>query len=165
LTDAPNMSNTKDAADRKRAVRPTFRRGVSRRLIDALSSAAIKRGMGPPQRYLLTVAGRKSHSLHTTPVSIVIDGSTHYLVGPYGEVGWVRNARQAGLVELGRGGGSVSYSLEPLKGPEAAAILRRYMKLEPITRRYFAVSEDATEEAFVGEVATHPVFKLTPASQ
>jgi hypothetical protein len=141
-----------------------FRRNISRRLIDALSSAAIKRGMGPAQRYLLTVVGHKTRSLHTTPVSIVIDGSSRYLVGPFGEVGWVRNARVAGFVTLARGGNSERYSLEPLQGTEAGVILRRYLKLEPIMRPYFGVSEDAPEEAFEGEVATHPVFKLAPAT-
>ena len=121
--------------------------------------------MGPSQRYLLTVAGRKTGILRTTPVSLVIDDSTRYLVGPYGEVGWVRNAREAGVATLARGGRSEQFLLVAVHDAEAALILRRYLKLEPITRRYFNVSEDAPLEAFEGEVATHPVFKLRPANQ
>lgn len=142
----------------------TFHRNLSRRLIDALSTAAIKRGIGPPQRHLLTVIGRKTHTLRTTPVSLVIEGSTRYLVGPYGEVGWVRNAREAGVVTVARRGKSERFSLVPLQGAEAGAILRLYLILEPITRPYFGVSGDAPEEAFEGEVATHPVFRLTPTT-
>ena len=145
-------------------VKATFRRNLSRRLIDALSTAGIQRGMGPSQRYLLTVVGRKTNILRTTPVSLVIDGSNRYLVGPYGEVGWVRNAREAGFVSLARGGRSERFLLVAVPDAEAAPILRRYLKLEPITRRYFNVSEDAPVKAFEGEVATHPVFKLTPAN-
>jgi hypothetical protein len=118
--------------------------------------------MGPAQRYLLSVVGRKTRTVHTTPVTIVIDGSSRYLVGPYGEVGWVRNARVAGFVTLARGGSSERCSLEPLQGAEAGAVIKLYLKLEPITRPYFGVSEGAPEEAFEGEAATHPVFKLTP---
>jgi deazaflavin-dependent oxidoreductase (nitroreductase family) len=145
-------------------MKAAFKRNFSRRLIDAVASAAIRRGVGPSQRYLLTVVGRRTGTLHTTPVSLVIDGSTRYLVGSYGEVGWVHNARESGVVTLARGGRSERYSVTPLQGSEAAAVLRRYLKLEPITRPYFTASADAPEQAFEGEVRTHPVFKLEPAT-
>jgi len=140
----------------------TFRKDLSRRLIDAFVTAAIKRGIGPSQRYLLTVAGRKTQTPQTTPVSIVDDGSARYLVGPYGVVGWVRNARRAGVVMLARGGRSEQFSLAALTPEEAGPILKRYLALEPVTRPYFDVPADAPPEAFQAEVAEHPVFKLTP---
>jgi deazaflavin-dependent oxidoreductase (nitroreductase family) len=143
-------------------MKPTFRRNFTRRLIDALSASGIRRGFGPSRHYLLTVVGRKTHKLHTTPVSLVIDGSARYLVCPYGEVSWVRNAREAGVVTLARGGRSERFSLMPLDGAEAGSVLKRYLTLEPFTRPYFGVSADATAEAFAAEVATHPVFRLTP---
>lgn len=96
-------------------------------------------------------------------MSLVIDGSTRYLVGPYGEVGWVRNARAAGSISLERGGKSGRYTLMEMPPAEAAPIRRRYLRLEPITRSYFAESDDSPIEAFEGEAATHPVFKLAPA--
>lgn len=145
-------------------MKTVFHRNVSRRLIDAVATAAIRRGLGPSQRYLLTVVGRKTSTLRTTPVSLLFDGSTRYLVGPYGEVGWVRNAREARVVTLTRGSRSERFSVVPLQGAEAGLILRRYLKLEPITRAYFSVSEDASDQAFEGQVHTHPVFKLTPAT-
>jgi deazaflavin-dependent oxidoreductase (nitroreductase family) len=141
----------------------TFHRNLNRRLIDALAASGINRGIGPSQRYLLTVIGRKTHLARTTPVSVVIDGSDRYLVGPYGEVGWVHNAREAVDVTLTRGGKAETFSLAPVPAGEAGPILRRYLKLEPITRRYFNVSVDAPVEAFEAEAATHPVFRLTPA--
>ena len=146
------------------AMKPTFQRNLSRRLIDALSTAGIKRGIGPSQRYLLTVVGRKTHTSHTTPVSVVIDGSTRYLVAPYGEVDWVRNARIAGVVTLARGRRSGQFSLAAPPAAEAGSILKRYLKLEPITRPYFSVSAAAPAEAFEAEVTEHPVFRLTPAT-
>ena len=142
----------------------TFHKGLSRRLINAVMSATIKRGMGPSQRYLLTVVGRKTKTPHTTPVSLVIEGPTRYLVGPYGEVAWVRNARAAGVVTLARGSESERFALAELSAPEAGPILGRYLKLEPITRPYFDVSADASPEALEGQVAGHPVFRLTPAA-
>ena len=142
----------------------SIQRNLSRRFIDALSTAGIKRGIGPSQRYLLTVVGRKTHTAHTTPVSLVTDGSTRYLVGPYGEVGWVRNARAAGIVTLARGDKSELFSLVPLRAADAGPILRRYLKLEPITRPFFDAAADAPAEAFEAEAATHPVFRLTPVT-
>jgi hypothetical protein len=142
----------------------TFQRNLSRRVIDALSTAGIRRGIGPSQRYLLTVVGRQTHTPHTTPVSVVIDGSARYLVAPFGEVGWVRNACSAGVVVLARGGRSERFSVGLLLAAEAGPILKAYLKLEPIMRPYFNVSADAPVEAFEAEVATHPVFRLTPAS-
>jgi deazaflavin-dependent oxidoreductase (nitroreductase family) len=142
----------------------SFRRNLSRRFIDALSTAGIKRGIGPSQRYLLTVVGRKTHTAHTTPVSLVTDGSARYLVGPYGEVGWVRNARAAGIVTLARGDTSERFSIVPLPAADAGPILRRYLKLEPITRTFFDAAADAPAEAFEAEAATHPVFRLTPVT-
>jgi len=140
----------------------TFQSNLSRRLINAVSTAGIKLGLGPSQRYLLSVDGRITHMPHTTPVSLIIDGRTRYLVAPYGEVGWVRNARVAGVVALARGGTSERFTLKTLQGVAAASILKRYLKLEPITRPFFGVSPYAPAEAFEAEVATHPVFKLTP---
>jgi deazaflavin-dependent oxidoreductase (nitroreductase family) len=120
--------------------------------------------MGPSQRYLLTVVGRKTHTPRSTPVSLVLDGTARYLVAPYGEVGWVRNARIAGKVTLTRAGRSEQFSLTPLGPAQGAPILKRYLRLEPTTRPYFNVSAEAPEESFQAEVATHPVFNLMPVT-
>jgi hypothetical protein len=48
------------------------------------------------------VPGRKSGRTYSTPV-ILIENGQRWLVAPYGEVSWVRNARAAGQVTLSRG--------------------------------------------------------------
>jgi hypothetical protein len=138
-----------------------YHRTLSRRLINAFAATFIRRGMGPSYNYLLTVAGRTTKVPHTTPVSLVVDGTTRYLVGPYGEVAWVRNARVAGSVTLTRAGRSEQLAIKELAPAEAGPVLRRYLKVVPITRPYFDVGPDAPDEAFVTEAATHPVFRLT----
>jgi deazaflavin-dependent oxidoreductase (nitroreductase family) len=139
-----------------------FHKNLSRRLIDALVAASIRRGMGPSYNYLLTVTGRATKAPHTTPVSLVIDGPSRYLVAPYGETAWVRNARAARSVTLSRGRRSESCAIAELQPAEAGPILRRYLKLAPITRPYFDVGPEAPDDAFVAEAAAHPVFRLTP---
>lgn len=142
----------------------SYHRNLGRRLINALVATSIRRGMGPSYNYLLTVAGRTTKVPYTTPVSLVVDGTTRYLVGPYGEVAWVRNARAAGSVTLTRAGRSEQLAIQELAPAEAGPILRRYVKLAPVTRPYFDAGPDAPDEAFVTEAANHPVFLLTPTT-
>jgi hypothetical protein len=139
-----------------------YHRSLGRRLINALVATSIRRGIGPSYNYLLTVAGRTTKVPHTTPVSLVVDGMTRYLVCPYGEVAWVRNARAAGSVKLTRGGKTEQLAVHELGPVDAGPILRRYLKLAPITQPYFDVRPDATDDAFAAEAAAHPVFRLIP---
>jgi deazaflavin-dependent oxidoreductase (nitroreductase family) len=133
-------------------------------MIDALSSSGINRGIGPSQLYLLTVLGRKTGVPHSTPVSVVVDGAARYLVAPYGEVEWVRNARTAGVVTLTRKGQSERFSVTPLAPVQAGPILSQYLKLEPVIRPYFDLPANASAEAFEAQVPTHPVFSLKPVT-
>lgn len=137
-----------------------FHKNLGRRMIDALSTSGIKRGIGPSQLHLLTVVGRKTGVPHTTPVSVVVEGTARYLVAPYGEVEWVRNARAAGVVTLTRAGWSERFTVTPLAPAQAGPILSQYIKLEPVTKPYFNLSANAAPEAFEAEVPTHPVFSL-----
>jgi hypothetical protein len=143
-------------------VKRAYRRSFGRRLINSIVSASIRLGVGPACRYELTVPGRRTRLPHTTPVSVVTDGAMRYLVGPYGETGWVRNARAAGSVTLNRPGRSERFALQELTRSEAGPILRRYLELEPVTRPYFDVKPGAADEAFAAEAASHPVFRLMP---
>ena len=74
-----------------------------RRVANWLMRGLLRWGLAPRHTYLLTVRGRKSGQPHATPVTLVEEGQERWLVAPYGEVGWVRNARAAGAVTLTRG--------------------------------------------------------------
>jgi deazaflavin-dependent oxidoreductase (nitroreductase family) len=141
----------------------TYRLGVARRLANALISALLRIGIGPPRTYLLTVAGRKTGRPLTTPVTLVETDGQRWLVGPYGEVGWVRNVRAARRVTLRRGRRSETLTATPLPPENSADVLRRYIREVPITRPYFDVRPDSPREAFVAEAPRHPVFVLGPA--
>lgn len=110
--------------------------------------------------YVLTVRGRKSGRLYSTPVRLVEDEG-RWLVAPYGDVGWVRNARAAHQVQLRRGRRSETLRLEPVEPALAAPVLRTYLKQVPVTRPYFDVTPDSPLEAFEHEAPRHPVFRLT----
>jgi len=116
--------------------------------------------VAPKGYYLLTVQGRKSGKRYSTPVALVEQGSQRWLVSPYGEVAWLRNARAVGQITLSRGGKSETLKLIE-QGPEASApILKKYITLESIVRPYFDVRPDSPLEAFVAEAPRHPVFLL-----
>ena len=72
-----------------------YRLGLWRRLINWVIGVLLRLGVSPPHTYLLTVRGRKSGQPYSTPVTLVEEAGERWLVAPYGEVGWVRNARAA----------------------------------------------------------------------
>ncbi len=138
----------------------TYQVSAMTRFINKLMQILVKWGIGPKQTYILTVPGRKSGKLYSTPVSLVEDGQNRWLVAPYGEVGWVKNARAAGRVSLRRDGHTETVAIEEVGAEESAPVLKQYVNLEPITRPYFDAAPDAPAEAFAVEAARHPVFRL-----
>lgn len=132
------------------------------RFFNWLMSGLLHLGLGPERTYLLTVRGRKTGRRYTTPVSIIDEDETRYLVSPYGEVSWVKNARANCEVTLSRGTDSQSYGIVELPADQAAPILKTYLQREAITRPYFEVDVDSSLEEFASEASEHPVFRLEP---
>ena len=114
----------------------------------------------PGPTYLLTVRGRRTGRPMSTPVTLVEDGARRWLVAPYGDVGWVRNARASGQVTVSRGRRSETLPIRELSPAEAAPVLQRYVTRVPITRPYFDVRPDSPLAAFEAEAPRHPVFVM-----
>jgi deazaflavin-dependent oxidoreductase (nitroreductase family) len=142
----------------------TYRRSWWRQALDRLVRVLVHVGLGPRHTYLLTVRGRKSGQLHSAPVTLVEEQGLRWLVAPYGEVDWVRNARAAGEVTLSRGGRVETVAVFPVDPPEAAPVLKRYVTDVPITRPFFDATAASDLPAFAAEAARHPVFRVVPAS-
>jgi deazaflavin-dependent oxidoreductase (nitroreductase family) len=141
-----------------RIYRPTF----WWRLRDRLMTFALRKGVGPPGIYLLTVPGRKTGTPRTTPVAPLEDGEGRWLVAAYGPVSWVHNARAAGRVGLQRGRTTESLTITELEPAQAAPVLKRYLAEHPRTvGAYFDAGKDSTLADFEAAAARHPVFKLT----
>jgi hypothetical protein len=92
----------------------------------------------------------------------VIDDDGRWLVAPYGEREWVRNARVAGEVDLTRAGRTARHRIEEVGPAEAAPILRENLRTTSIVKPYFDADADvdAPLEAFAAEADRHPVFRL-----
>lgn len=138
----------------------TYSLGASRRLVNAGISSLARHGLAGGHTYILTVRGRKTGRPHSTPVTLVEDGE-RWLVAPYGEVGWVRNARAAGEVEISRSRRSETMAIEEVPPEQAAPVLKRYLKSVPVVRPFFDVTPESPLDEFVTEAARHPVFRLT----
>jgi deazaflavin-dependent oxidoreductase (nitroreductase family) len=110
---------------------------------------------------LLTVRGRKSGQTYTLPIQLVEEGGKRWVVSPYGEVNWVKNARMAGEVTLFRTRKTETVGIHELGPQEAAPILKKYITDVAVTRPYFDVPFDAPLEAFVAEAPRHPVFLIS----
>lgn len=138
----------------------TYRRSHWRRLANVLVRGLLRAGVGPPRTYLLTVPGRRTGHPRSTPVTLVEESGRRWLVAPYGEVGWVKNARAAGRVTLSRGRQSETVAITEVGVDEAAPVLKAYVRDVPITRPFFDARPDADLGAFKDEALRHPVFRI-----
>jgi deazaflavin-dependent oxidoreductase (nitroreductase family) len=143
----------------------TYRLSGWRRLLNSLVRILLHVGLAPRHIYLLTVRGRRSGTPYSTPVMLVEEGTNRWLVAPYGEVFWVRNARAAGEVTLSRGRRSETVALVELRPEESAPVLKQYVTEVPITRPLFDATPTSPLEAFVAEAPRHPVFRIHGASR
>ncbi len=98
-------------------------------------------------------------------MSIVREGEERWLVAPYGDRNWVKNARAAGWVELRRGRRRDRRYVEELPAAEAVPVLRRYYELGRVTRPFFGVDLASSDEEWLAEAPRHPVFRLVSAAE
>jgi deazaflavin-dependent oxidoreductase (nitroreductase family) len=143
------------------APRP-YRKSLWRRALNALVRPLARLGLAGSRTHVLTVPGRTSGTLWSTPVSIVREGDERWLVAPYGERNWVKNARAAGCVELRRGRARERLTVEELGAEAAVPVLREYYRRFRVTRSLFDVSLDSPLDAWLAEAPRHPVFRLAP---
>jgi deazaflavin-dependent oxidoreductase (nitroreductase family) len=140
-----------------------FRQTPLRRVGNMLIAPLARLGLAGKRTHVLTVRGRKTDRKHSTPVQLVFLDRERWLVAPYGERQWVRNARAAGEVELTRALRTERLRIEEVDPQTAAPVLREYLRKTPIVKPYFDASEDAPVEEFAAEAGRHPVFRLISA--
>ena len=139
-----------------------YRLTPPRRLLNALVTPLARLGLGPANTHLLTVRGRRTGRRYTTPVTLVEHAGELWLVAPYGERNWVKNARASGAVQLRRGGRTTKVRVQELPPEARGPILREYVERVPIVARFFDAPKGAPAEDFAAEAARHPVFRLRP---
>lgn len=118
-------------------------------------------GFSPSYMVQLTVRGRKSGKLYSTPVNVMQVDGIDYLVAPRGTTNWVRNARAAGEVTLQRSRKVETVHLEELADDVKPPLLKEYLeRYKMAVQTYFTVQAGADIAEFVAIADQYPVFRV-----
>ena len=117
---------------------------------------------------LLSVPGRVSGKLRTTPVTLCENEGRRGLISPFGETHWVRNLRAAGRATIRVGARREELHAVELGLPEAAGFIRDVVAPHARRSRFGAwfvrnvdkIDIDDPDAAAIGR----PVFELFPLS-
>jgi deazaflavin-dependent oxidoreductase (nitroreductase family) len=122
-----------------------------------MNTAMLRRGLKVGSQHLLSVRGRKSGELRSTPVSIATVDGARYIVAAFADAAWVKNVRAAGVGILARGRTSEDIRLTELPVEERGPVLRAFLQQVPGGVRFFG-SEDPDEVATAAD--RYPVFRV-----
>ena len=114
---------------------------------------------------VLSVPGRVSGEIRSTPVNVLTVGGRRFLVAPRGETHWVRNVRAAGGASLRVGRRNEDVRLEELPDHDKPAVLRPYLqrwKWE-VGQFFDGVGPDSTDTQLLAIAPNHPVFEIHPS--
>jgi len=119
--------------------------------------------MGP--NGLITIRGRKSAELRTTPVAFVEIGGRTWVQSPFGDVNWVRNLRAAGEATITLGKRRSEVRAVELSIGEKVEFYRevlgpyiRRMRGGTLLAKMLGLSEALDDPQAAAE--RHPVFEL-----
>jgi deazaflavin-dependent oxidoreductase (nitroreductase family) len=138
----------------------TYEYSLWRKALNAAITVSLRLGLAPRAYVLLTTVGRRTGLPRTTPLRLLDFDGQEWLVAPYGDVDWVRNARAAGEVVLRHGRTARTVDVFEVEPDESAPVLKEYVRREPVTRPYFDAKPAAPVSAFVAEADRHPVFRV-----
>ena len=128
-----------------------------------LNMLLLRLGLRIGTQHVLSVPGRRSGRLRSTPVSLVTLDQTRYIVS--GEsLAWVKNVRAAGWGTLLRAGHRERVTLTELPPEERGPILRAFWHQVPGGRsfiaRLFGLAPNASADDFEAAASRCPVFRI-----
>lgn len=141
------------------------RPSLGERLLKRAVGALVRLGIGLPHMRVLEVRGRKSGTIYSLPVDLLVEEGKQYLVAPRGYTQWVRNAEVKGEVTLRRGSQAKQYRLRALSDAQKPPILKAYLdRFRREVQRFFPVPAGSSSEAFIPIVQRYPAFELIAKS-
>jgi hypothetical protein len=141
----------------------TFQMTSGMRIGTAILTAMLRVGLPFGSLVLLSVRGRTSGNVYTTPVALVEQRGTRWLVAAFEEVNWVHNHRVAGAAQFTRGRRREAIGVAELGAADAAPVLKQFLtnfQLVPFIRPYFDVTPQSPLSDFEREATQHPVFRI-----
>lgn len=130
---------------------------TGKRLVSWLMARAAGFGMG--NFVVLTTTGRKSGEPRRVTVAPISDDEGRYLVSPYGNSGWVLNARADPIAIIQRGGSETRIRLVEVTG-EKPELVKAYHGREGFARQFMDVPGEATTDDFALVPNRFPVFRI-----
>lgn len=124
-----------------------------------LNVALLRRGLNIGSQHLLSVRGRKSGKVRSTPVSIATVDGTRYIVVAFSKAAWVQNVRASGSGTLGRGQNVERVHLVELPVEDRGPVLRAFLQQVRGGVRFFGSGD---HEVVVAGADRYPVFRLDP---
>lgn len=127
-------------------------------------------GMRTGTIHILSVPGRVSGKMRSTPVSALTVDGERYIIGGMSDADWVQNVRAAGWGALAYGRAHERVALVELPPQERAAILREFPRLVPggvsFFRRMYSLPDDpaALPDAFADLATRATVFRVEQAT-
>jgi deazaflavin-dependent oxidoreductase (nitroreductase family) len=122
-----------------------------------LNVAMLRRGLKIGSQSLLSVRGRRSGELRSTPVSIATVDGIRYIVAAFSDAAWVKNVRAAGSATLGRGMNAEEVRLIELPVAERGPVLRAFLQQVRGGARFFG---SADPDTVVAAADRYPVFRV-----
>jgi hypothetical protein len=98
--------------------------------VNAVMKVVQRAGIALGTIHLISVPGRRTGQMRTTPVSPFTVGNRRYILS-FGQTEWVRNARAAGWGILSRGRSKTKVKLTEVKPPDSRLILSEYPSRMP----------------------------------
>jgi deazaflavin-dependent oxidoreductase (nitroreductase family) len=148
-------------------VTPAYRVPAHSRLTNSIIERLLRIGIPIPPMILLTVRGRRTGQLRTTPVALFQHEGHRYLFSTFGESNWVRNLRAAGeaiVTHRRRREAIAAVELTPeAAGPVLKQLLAPYLRSPMFSRALrprFPVAPDAPVGDFIVEARRHPLFEV-----
>jgi deazaflavin-dependent oxidoreductase (nitroreductase family) len=130
---------------------------TGKRVISWIIAKMARLGLG--NFVVLTTTGRKSGQPRDVTVSPISDDEGEYIVSPYGNSGWVLNARANPKVLIQRRGRERQVRLVEVERPE---LVKAYYGREGFSRQFMDVPGEATVDDFASVPDRFPVFRIDP---
>lgn len=130
---------------------------TGKRVISWIMAKLARLGLG--NFVVLITTGRKSGQPRDVTVSPISDDEGEYIVSPYGNSGWVLNARANPKVLIKRRGRARQVRLVEVERPE---LVKAYYEREGFARQFMDVPGEATVDDFASGPDRFPVFRIDP---
>jgi hypothetical protein len=111
---------------------------------------------------VLSVPGRVSGEIRSTPVNILTIDGRRFLVAPRGQTQWVMNVRAAGGCSLRVGRRVEAVRLAELDDQYKPEVLRPYLRRWKweVGQFFDGVDADSTDDELLAIAPNHPVFEV-----